>query len=71
MHASLLTRMEEHLQLLGLSEKTNKCKDCKKEMIVISIMPRYGVLNNKAPPITNSVVRNLNPKRSAQKIFLR
>ena len=51
--------------------KTFKCKDCKKEMIVVSIMPRYGVINNKAPPIANDILRNLNPKRSAKKIFLR
>ena len=51
--------------------KPFKCSRCKKEMILVSVMPRYGVLNNKAPPITNSVVRNLNAKRSAKKIFLR
>ena len=51
--------------------KPFKCSQCKKEMIVVSVMPRYAVLNNKAPPITNSVVRNLNAKRSAKKIFLR
>ena len=30
--------------------KTFKCKDCKKEMIVVLLMPRYAVINNKAPP---------------------
>jgi len=33
--------------------KPFKCPQCKKEMILISIMPRYAVLNNKAPPIIN------------------
>jgi hypothetical protein len=51
--------------------KTFKCKDCKKEMIVVSIMPRYGSLNNKAPPIPENLFRKLSLKGSAKKIFLR
>jgi len=34
--------------------KTFKCPQCKKEMEVVSIMPRYVVQNNKAPPLINS-----------------
>ena len=33
--------------------KPFKCPQCKKEMILGSVMPRYAVLNNKAPPIIN------------------
>ena len=45
--------------------KTFKCKDCKKEMIVVSIMPRYAVINNKAPPKTENLFCSLTLKRSA------
>ncbi|PIQ08938.1 MAG: hypothetical protein COW71_09115 [Ignavibacteriales bacterium CG18_big_fil_WC_8_21_14_2_50_31_20] len=31
--------------------KPFKCPQCKKEMILVSVMLRYAVLNNKAPPI--------------------
>lgn len=39
-------------------KKIFKCKDCKREMIVVSIMPRYAVINNKAPPTINGFSNN-------------
>lgn len=45
--------------------KNFKCSQCKKEMVIASIIPRYVVQNNKAPPINNSVPSNLNLKCSA------
>ena len=46
-------------------KKIFKCKDCKKGMIVVSIMPRYAVLNNKAPPTNHGVLNNIYSKLSA------
>ena len=34
-------------------KKNFKCPQCKKEMIIVSVMPRYAAINNKAPPIIN------------------
>ena len=53
----------------GNPKKNFKCKDCKKKMVIVSIMPRYGSLNNKAPPIPENLFYNLSLKRSAKKIF--
>ena len=47
------------------SKKAFKCKDCKKEMIIVSVMPRYGGLNNKAPPTETVLFGNLQLKQSA------
>lgn len=45
-------------------KKTFKCSECKKEMTVVSIMPRYAAPNNKAPPTNHGVLNNICSKLS-------
>jgi len=46
-------------------KKIFKCPECKKEMMVVSIMPRYALQKNKAPPIINVLFNNPKLKCSA------
>jgi len=69
---NLLSKVREILGCKNLEakkkakpRKTFKCSECKKEIIVVSIMPRYAVLNNKAPPKIENLFCSLTLKRSA------
>lgn len=69
---NLLSRVREILGCKELKSKKQpkpkknfKCSHCKKEMILISVMPRYVAQNNKAPPAKNVLFNNPQLKRSA------
>jgi Putative transposase/Transposase zinc-binding domain len=68
---NLLSKIKEIFGCKNLESKKKpkpnknfKCSQCKKEMVVASIIPRYTEQMNKAPPINISVLSNLNLKCS-------
>ncbi len=59
------------MNVFSLCYKIFKCSKCKKEMIVVSIIPRYVAQflysdrNNKSPPIVDSAFSENTFNRSA------